>query len=93
MSGYRYSLVKINSDGFELNTNNLEDVEFMLINWVCWDCLQELTNEEDMPAPLIEDRVSQLLFTTCGAEFMLIDEEGENGVMLDSVIPDLEGIE
>lgn len=67
-----YMLTKLSSEGFVFETSNLEYVFNLLSAFICTSCVEE----EDLNDPTfsglsVEERVSTLLGTPCGAEFML----------------------
>jgi TusA-related sulfurtransferase len=71
-----YTLTKLSSGAMvELYTDDIYSVKTILESWCCVDCVAEanIDKEED-------DRqdVYNLLYTACGAEFILEEEDVED---------------
>lgn len=77
----KYSLIKLSSPGFDLNTEELRHVYNVLNSYVCKSCMtyseeDPLAIPKDYETLSMEDKVYALLGTSCGAEFIL-EEDGE----------------
>jgi hypothetical protein len=78
----KYTLIKLSSPGFDLNTKDIYYVYRMLDDCVCDGC-KEYTEDDPLSLPkdydslTMEDKVYALLGTSCGAEYIL-EEDGEH---------------
>jgi hypothetical protein len=78
----KYSLIKLSSPGFDLNTSHIHIVRDVLGMYVCDFCKITTDGEynewpenyDDLP---VYEQVHVLLSTSCGAEFMLEEDHVE----------------
>ena len=78
----KYTLIKLSSPDFDLNTEHIHIVRDVLNMYVCDLCKvyhedepdEWPENYEDLP---VEEQVYDLLATSCGAEFMLEENHVE----------------
>jgi len=67
-----FTLIKLSSPDFELNTEHIYIVHDILNNYVCKLCKSDgedwPENYNDLP---IYEKINVLLTTSCGAEFLL----------------------
>jgi len=71
LSEMKYTLIKLSSPGFDLNTNHIGTVQYILDFHVCNMCRLEEEWPEDYNSLAPMEQVNVLLSTPCGAEFML----------------------
>ena len=82
----KYTLIKLSSPGFDLNTPHIHIVWDVLDMYVCSLCRRD----EDWPDNYHElphsEQVHVLLSTSCGAEFILEETHVEGGTTTHEVL-------
>lgn len=76
---WKYQLTKLSKEGFQFNTNSLDHIHDLLVDFVCEACIIDLKDEgitldKDMP---VEEKLIELVSTACGCEFCLSVPEDE----------------
>jgi hypothetical protein len=73
----KYTLTKLSSPGFELNTNHIHIVRDVLDLYVCILCRRDKDWPNNFPVMSESDQIHVLLDTPCGAEFILEENHVE----------------
>ena len=94
-----YKLIKLSSPGFHLESEDIRHVYNVLDMYVCESCKWHDPNDEMSTWPenyddlSFEDKVHELLWTSCGAEFILeVDGVGPKWELVGEVGNELENI-
>jgi len=73
----KYTLTKLSSPGFELNTSHTHIVRDVLDLYVCSLCRRDKDWPDNFPVMSESDQIHILLGTPCGAEFILEENHVE----------------